>query len=418
MTAAGILGDIATYWAVSFVAVLAHEYGHALAVVRYGGRVTSLNIGFGPILFSHPIKMGRLKTDFCCRLFFLGGYIALDEASFGSFSRAQRVVVYAGGVLLNLLLAVLAFAWINFNPNHLAPLQYVVRDVPPAAVSGPAPVPMNSTYVLHSFKETPTRSEWRFESSGATESEAHVKALTKPCSPDCDGVLLRVLGVELSKAFRLEAKSDGIPQDFVVLSISGARFGSLDAFQAYLRDAARTNMTLSIEAVCDNKFCKREGKASELLANSWQLIAPRDLHVVAETWPLVSLPWVLAHEIVRATSEGVNNLYALMTGAGPQQYSGALERLDEHYKAQGVSFSGWTYLFLAVNVLLMVLNCIPFIGSDGYRVLECLIAGEAKWRRILHRVVLVASIGLATYFMLGMLGFYAVLWKFVVSTFG
>jgi len=418
MTAAGILGDIAALCAISFVSVLAHEYGHALAVVRNSGRVKSLNIGFGPVLFSRPIKLGQLKTDFCVRLFFLGGYVALDEASFGSFSRVQRVLVYSGGVLMNLLLAVLAFAWITINPNQITPSQYVTRDVPPANAVGDALTPMNTTYALRSVKETATRTEWRFESPSSAEEVVHVKALAKPCSPDCDGVLLRVFGVELSKAFRRDAKSQGQAQELVVLSVAGRRFGSIDAFQAYLHDAARTNAKLSIEAICDNKFCKREADASALLADAWRPVDPRDFPVVAETWPLVSLPWVLAQEIVRAVTEGVNVFYATISGAGPQQYAGALTGLAEHYKAQGASFSGWAYLFLAVNVLFAVFNCVPFFGSDGYRLLKSLIDGKSNWHRVLHRALLVASIGLGIFFLLGALGSYIFFWKFLASIFG
>jgi Zn-dependent protease len=126
----------------------------------------------------------------------------------------------------------------------------------------------------------------------------------------------------------------------------------------------------------------------------------------------MSLPWVLAQEIVRASREGGSFFLTKigMLDEESPQYAGALARLRELYREQGVSFSGWASGIFTLNVLLIVFNLIPFFGSDGYRMVETLIKGESWVRFLLHRIFVVASIGVAVFFLLGILGNYIVTW--------
>ncbi|MCA3039357.1 MAG: M50 family metallopeptidase [Rhodocyclaceae bacterium] len=68
---------IVVLYMMSLVAILLHEYGHAIALVHFGGRVKSLNVGFGRVVYSHPILMGRLDTVFNFRILPLGASFLL-----------------------------------------------------------------------------------------------------------------------------------------------------------------------------------------------------------------------------------------------------------------------------------------------------------------------------------------------------
>lgn len=420
MPAVDTLFEITAFIAISIVAVLAHEYGHALAAVRNGGKVKSLNVGFGPVLFSRALSVGQLNTELRIRVFFFGGYVVLDESSLDNLGVPQRVVILLGGVLMNLILAVLAFLWISINPGKTTPLEYVVRDLPPRTVNGDLVAPMDSTYVLSSLKETIDRTEWRFESGDSSAQTAHTKTLKAPCSPDCDAVLARVFGIELSKAFRRTGNADPAGEKVIWLSVDGRRFSSVEALEEYLQHASRNESKLAIEAVCGTRRCKLEEMSSKFVGGNWESVAKRDVVVVSDSWALVTLPLVVTKEIIRSTYEGGKLVYDALFGvrnAGPH-YEGALSRLGDFYKAQGVLFEGWVSLAFAFNIGLVAINCLPFYGSDGYRVLVIILEGPSRWRRVFTRVLLVLSVGWATFFLLGVMGAQVAVWTWLVSLVG
>jgi membrane-associated protease RseP (regulator of RpoE activity) len=422
MTMSDVLQLLATFYLIGLVAVSVHEYGHALAAVRFGGAVKSLNVGFGPILYSRPIKIGQTKTNLYFRLIILGGYVDIDKDSFVKFSRAQCVVVYLSGVLMNLLLAILAFAWISVSQQSSTLPQYVVSVEPRDFTGGKAALPVNTDYVLSSLKETANQTEWRFEPTVLTgksaEDMSRVIRIDEVCSPDCEGMLQRLLGIKLAKAFLRESIDNNAAQKLVVLSINETRFGSMEAFQQYLREAARVSRKLSVQAICGNQFCNYEDDVSTLLAYQWQQVSVNDQHVASATMPLVSLPWVLALEVLREAREGSRIALAAMGIAVEEsrlQYQGAFTRLAELYKGKGVTFSGWAIWILVINITMLVFNLIPFYGSDGYRILQILVAGRTKWHHILQQVFLLASIGLVAFFLLGLLGKYIITWDYLTS---
>jgi Zn-dependent protease len=424
MTLLDTLQFLVTFYMIGLVGVLAHEYGHALAAVRFGGAVNSLNVRFGPILFSRLIKIGRLKTNLCFRLFFVGGYVDIDKDSLVKFSRLQCVVVYLSGVLMNLLLAILAFALICISPKIITPPQYVVSVAPGAYTDGRTLLPANTAIVLSSLKETAGKTEWTLEplaSTGkSTEQKSYVMSIDEACSPDCEGMLQRLLGIELSKAFHRKDISRAIEEKLVVLTLNERHFGSIEAFQRYLSEVARVNMKLSIRAICGNQFCSYEDNASALLAHQWQPVSVRDQSVVSATMPLVTLPWVLTLEVLRETREGSRIALSVIgvLNEESRQYEGAFTRLAELYKAKGVFFSGWVIWVLAINVGMLVFNLIPFYGSDGCRVLQTLLMGKSKWRVISHQVFLAVSIGLVIFFLLGLMGKYITIWELLASVSG
>jgi regulator of sigma E protease len=109
------------------VLVLVHELGHFLAAKLFKMRVERFSIGFPPRAFGKQIG----ETDYCISWIPVGGYVKIagmiDESFDTEFlSKApepwefrskpiwQRMVVISGGVIMNLLLAVLIFWAINY----------------------------------------------------------------------------------------------------------------------------------------------------------------------------------------------------------------------------------------------------------------------------------------------------------------
>ena len=93
--------------------IVVHEAGHFFAAVWQGIRVTSFNVGFGPVLLERRSR----GIQFALRAIPLGGYVAFpDDDSDSGFdpkdpdllknrSVFQRAIVISAGVLANLLLA-------------------------------------------------------------------------------------------------------------------------------------------------------------------------------------------------------------------------------------------------------------------------------------------------------------------------
>lgn len=105
------------------VIIFAHELGHFITAKLVGIRVDVFAIGFGPRLIG--IKRGG--TDYCLRAIPFGGYVKMlgqedaaldqdrvfetrhDPESFLAKTPGQRMLVVSGGVVMNVIFAVLAF---------------------------------------------------------------------------------------------------------------------------------------------------------------------------------------------------------------------------------------------------------------------------------------------------------------------
>ena len=115
---------------VAFVVALAlliavHEYGHYRVAVACGVRVLRFSVGFGKTLWRWQPKGS--PTEFVVAAFPLGGYVRmLDEReapvaqelrhlAFNNQPLAARAAIVAAGPLINLLLAVVLYALVNWS---------------------------------------------------------------------------------------------------------------------------------------------------------------------------------------------------------------------------------------------------------------------------------------------------------------
>ncbi|MGR3219634.1 MAG: RIP metalloprotease RseP [Candidatus Anammoxibacter sp.] len=96
--------------------IFVHELGHFLVAKKIGVRVYAFSLGFGPAIFKK--KVG--ETEYCLSILPLGGYVKLagemhsdentgEEWEFVSKTPGQRAAVLCAGVVLNAVLAFVAF---------------------------------------------------------------------------------------------------------------------------------------------------------------------------------------------------------------------------------------------------------------------------------------------------------------------
>ncbi|TSC64449.1 MAG: regulator of sigma E protease [Parcubacteria group bacterium Gr01-1014_106] len=109
-----MLITIIAFAAVLLALILIHEAGHALLARLLGVRVEEFGFGFPPRLAARRIG----ETIYSVNTLPIGGFVRLtgeddsentDPRSFATQTRFRRALIVAGGVLANLLLAVVVF---------------------------------------------------------------------------------------------------------------------------------------------------------------------------------------------------------------------------------------------------------------------------------------------------------------------
>lgn len=161
--------SILIFFAVLFLLILVHEWGHFIVAKKTGMRVDEFGIGFPPRLFG--IKKG--ETEYTFNALPIGGFVriygenAVDaaadaavgtapEGSFTSKSKWAQAAVLVAGVTMNILLAwvLLTAAFMigvptqvteeDAGPNASLTIQGVLEDGPAAAAELPLGVTVKS----------------------------------------------------------------------------------------------------------------------------------------------------------------------------------------------------------------------------------------------------------------------------------
>jgi regulator of sigma E protease len=148
--------SILIFFAVLFVLVLVHEWGHYITAKKTGMRVDEFAIGFPPRLFS--IKKG--ETEYSFNALPIGGYVrifgenpeAVDpndtdkERAFGSRPKWAQAIVLVAGVTMNIL-----FAWLLFFATYLIGV--------PTSIDESAVSPNSALYVSAILPESPLNNQ-------------------------------------------------------------------------------------------------------------------------------------------------------------------------------------------------------------------------------------------------------------------
>jgi regulator of sigma E protease len=120
------------FFAVLFILVLVHEWGHFIVAKKTGMRVDEFGIGFPPKLFG--IKKG--ETEYTFNALPIGGFVKIwgenyddaDEAAdksraFSSRPKWAQALVLIAGVTMNVI-----FAWFLFTTTYLIGIPAVVDE--------------------------------------------------------------------------------------------------------------------------------------------------------------------------------------------------------------------------------------------------------------------------------------------------
>ena len=95
------------------LAMIVHEVGHLIAARLCGIAASEIGLGMGPRLTG--VRLGRLQ--FNLRALPIGSFVMLDGSALKKRSVQAQLFVHLGGVILNLLVACLAygttFGWLN-----------------------------------------------------------------------------------------------------------------------------------------------------------------------------------------------------------------------------------------------------------------------------------------------------------------
>ncbi len=114
--------------------VVLHELGHFILAKSFGVQVHEFAVGMGPKLFS----FGKGETKYSLRLFPIGGFVKLEgeneleendnPRSFSNLKPFKRILVLLAGAVMNILLGILIFAFINIKTG-VTPS--VIKDIAP-----------------------------------------------------------------------------------------------------------------------------------------------------------------------------------------------------------------------------------------------------------------------------------------------
>ena len=107
--------------------ITVHEMGHWSMCQLFGVETPTFSIGFGPTLLQKKIG----STNFVLALLPLGGYVEIagmrhapigkEAESFVTQPFRNKVLIMLGGIIFNILFALLVFFMVGFPPMTLPP---------------------------------------------------------------------------------------------------------------------------------------------------------------------------------------------------------------------------------------------------------------------------------------------------------
>jgi regulator of sigma E protease len=116
--------------------VIIHELGHFTLAKLNGVKVHEFSIGMGPKLFGIKGK----ETEYLIKAFPIGGYVKMegeesgsdDPRAFNNKTPWQKLSIVSAGAIMNLILAIVLFAFVGASEGYVLP---IIGEV---VASGPA----------------------------------------------------------------------------------------------------------------------------------------------------------------------------------------------------------------------------------------------------------------------------------------
>ncbi len=417
-----ILGTIFAFSIVFGVLVFIHEFGHFFAAKLNKVKVEVFSWGYGKRLFG--IKKG--DTDYRVSIFPLGGFVKFsgEEAiglerplvphDFMAKKRWQRFIIIAMGPVMNIVLAVVLFAFINLVGVTVPEYQDqapVIGWIEPGSPAEQSNLQIDDEILSINKKKTKTWSE--VELAVGTKPEKLITLEVKRGD--------KVLAVELmtEKKTRYEMGYAGffgkiLTQVAVVLPGSPAENGGMEAGDVILAiNGKPVYFYQFIEIIEKNaghelEFLIERDGATKTLRITPHLegkigkigIGPAPKSVIKK-YGLFGAVHQSLKESIRMTFLVINFLKNLITGeASPRQLGGPIEIANISYAAFRMGLIAMMSWIAIISLQLGIINLFPIPVLDGGHLLVLLLEGITRKDFSLKVKQIVMQIGFAIFVLL------------------
>ena len=433
------------------ILIAVHEYGHYRVAVACGVKVLRFSVGFGKTLWRWQPKGS--PTEFVIGAFPVGGYVKmLDERegavppeerhlAFNTQPLAARAAIVAAGPLVNLLLAVLLYAIVNWSGV----------DQPRALLASPAPGSMaeaaglaGGELVLQAGFDDDAPADvlsfedlrWRLAQGALQQRDVRLVLASASGNPgrevvlplaqsevrDVDAQLFRKIGITgpmtrpvLGEVMPGGAAADaGLREGDLVLKLDQTRIVDGQQLRELIRASARDGasgarawtvqrdgrqLELNVVPRVVQEAGQRVGKINAYVGSPPEFVTVRH-GPVDGLWRGVVRTW----EVSALTLRMIGSM--VMGEASLKNLSGPLTIADYAGKSASLGLTQYLLFLALISVSLGVLNLLPLPVLDGghlmYYLWEALTGKSVTdaWMERLQRggvAVLVLMMGIALY---------------------
>ena len=433
------------------ILIAVHEYGHYRVAVACGVKVLRFSVGFGKTLWRWQPKGS--PTEFVIGAFPVGGYVKmLDERegavppeerhlAFNTQPLAARAAIVAAGPLVNLLLAVLLYAIVNWSGV----------DQPRALLASPAPGSMaeaaglaGGELVLQAGFDDDAPADvlsfedlrWRLAQGALQQRDVRLVLASASGNPgrevvlplaqsevrDVDAQLFRKIGITgpmtrpvLGEVMPGGAAADaGLREGDLVLKLDQTRIVDGQQLRELIRASARDGasgarawtvqrdgrqLELNVVPQVVQEAGQRVGKINAYVGSPPEFVTVRH-GPVDGLWRGVVRTW----EVSTLTLRMIGSM--VMGEASLKNLSGPLTIADYAGKSASLGLTQYLLFLALISVSLGVLNLLPLPVLDGghlmYYLWEALTGKSVTdaWMERLQRggvAVLVLMMGIALY---------------------
>ena len=433
------------------VLIAVHEYGHYRVAVACGVKVLRFSVGFGKTLWRWQPKGS--PTEFVIGAFPVGGYVKmLDEReaavpaeerhlAFNTQPLAARAAIVAAGPLVNLLLAVVLYAVVNWSGVQQA--RAVLASPMPGSIAALAGLSGGEVVLRAGFDTEEPAPVMSFDdlrwllAKGALQKQdvrlvlaAGSRSATRDVllrlgqneSHDVDAQLFRRIGIvgPLTRAVIGEvmpggaAAAAGLRADDLVLKLGQTRIVDGQQLRELIRNSARDG-----QAVAQAWTVERAGRQIEvevkpqLVQEAGQVLgkigayvgAPPEF-VTVRYGPIDGLWNAMVHtwEVSSLSLRMIGNM--VIGEASLKNLNGPLTIADYAGKSASQGLTQYLLFLALISVSLGVLNLLPLPVLDGGHLMYYLweaVTGKSvtdAWMERLQRggvAVLLLMMGIALY---------------------
>lgn len=241
------------------ITVFIHELGHFLCAKKFGVYVYEFSIGMGPRLFK--FKRKNDETDYCIRLFPIGGFVQMageeiEENSnipknlqLQSKKAYQRLIIMLAGVFMNFLLAIVLLFFLGlFNSVSFNNVN-VTNSVVEGLNDGDKIVAINDHFVNNYDKlalEMTIASKNPFNMTVKDKSGNKKNVEITPVNVGSSGLIYgKDYGFSVSDLTVASSNNTNIKEGFIIKKINGVDVTSYTGALELLNKASDENVTIT-----------------------------------------------------------------------------------------------------------------------------------------------------------------------------